>query len=120
MSDLYQETILEELRNPQNYGELENADFVIEETNASCGDEIKLYLKIDKNTKKINSVSWTGKGCAISQASTSFLTQHILGKSLQDLAEISQKDIEDLLGITEISVGRVKCLMLGAQALKKI
>lgn len=120
MSDLYQETILDELRNPQNFGELADADLIIQETNASCGDEIKLFLKIDKNTKKINSVAWTGSGCAISQAAMSLLSSHLTGKALNEAAETTQPEMEEMLGISEISVGRVKCLMLGVRALSKL
>ncbi len=119
MSDLYQEIILEELRNPQNYGEMEDSDFVVSETNASCGDKLTIYIKLDDNKEKITHIKWLGQGCAISQATMSFISSELLGKTTAQIQETSKKDLESLLGIEEISLGRVKCLMLGLKGVQK-
>jgi nitrogen fixation NifU-like protein len=119
MTDLYQEVILEEAKHPHHQGQLLDADQVLRQTNASCGDQVVIYLKLDPQTQTIRELKWEGQGCIISQAAMSLLAQLILSKnmSLAEVAELSQADIEGLLGIDEISPGRVKCLLLGLSAL---
>lgn len=119
MSDLYQEAILEELKNPQNYGELVDADSVVDETNASCGDAVTVFLKFDEKKSIVTDISWVGVGCAISQASVSLLSEKIKGMIIADILDLTQKDMEELLGIQEITMGRVKCMMLGLRAIQK-
>ncbi len=118
--DLYQQTILEELKNPQNKGVIESADCTIHQTNASCGDDITVFINFDKTKEKITEVSWTGNGCAISQSAMSFLSEKLLGMQVAAVKELTQSDVEELLGLEEpISYGRVKCLMLGLSAVQK-
>ena len=119
MSDLYQEVIIEEFRHPQNYGQLPDADYVVRERNSSCGDEITIYLKVAADGQ-ITDVMWEGTGCAISMAAMSALSGQLKNKTISDVKKLKQADIETLLGLTGISVGRVKCLMLGSAALRKI
>jgi len=93
--DLYREEILEYYKSPANKGILKDADYVIDETNASCGDDIKLYLKFDKKDI-ITDVKFDGHGCAISVATTSMLTEYLIGKSKKEKSEcpmISQKTL---------------------------
>jgi len=118
-SNLYQETILDELKNPQNYGELPDADVVVEETNASCGDEVTVFIKTDDTGYSILDIRWTGVGCAISQASMSLLSEKIKGMSIAEIQNLSKEEMEELVGVDQISVGRVKCLMLGLKAVQK-
>lgn len=123
LNSIYQETILEELKNPQNYGEMGDADIVVEETNASCGDEVKVFIALEEDPASrmtvIKDISWTGVGCAISQASMSLLSDKIKNMSRDEIFRLEQKDIEELLGIEEISIGRIKCMMLGLKAINK-
>src|SRR5258708_5732382 len=119
MSDLYQEVIIEEFRHPQNYGQLPDADYILRERNSSCGDEVTMYLKVTADGQ-IKDVKWEGTGCAISMAAMSALSGQLKHKKIQDVTKLKQQDIESLLGLNGISVGRVKCLMLGAAALTKI
>lgn len=116
MSDLYQQVLLEELTNPQNKGELENANASFHAINASCGDDMTVYIKFDGDT--IKKISWVGSGCAISQATMSLLSTEIQGKTAAEIFTIEQHDLEHLIGIKEISLGRVKCLMLGLNAVR--
>jgi nitrogen fixation protein NifU and related proteins len=122
MNDLYQEIILEEARHPQNYGVLDNPDVVVHERNASCGDEVTLYLKLDETKKQIIDLKWQGHGCIISQASMSALSGKIKSEnvSLAKVQKLSKNQIEELLGIEEISPGRLKCLLLGLHTFKQV
>lgn len=116
MSDLYQQVLLEELASPQNKYEMEDTDVSFHAVNASCGDDMTVFLKMDGRT--ITDISWIGSGCAISQATMSLLSEEIKGKTVENVENISQHDLEELIGIDEISVGRIKCLMLGLSAVK--
>lgn len=114
MSDLYQQVLLEELQHPQNKYEMVDADVTFHANNASCGDDMTVFLKIDGNV--ISKITWIGSGCAISQATMSMISEELKGKTITDVSKIDQKYLEQLLGIEEISVGRIKCLMLGLSA----
>jgi len=122
MSDLYQEIIIEEFRNPQNFGQMSDAHKIIRERNASCGDVLTIYVKLDEAGQKVIDIRWEGNGCAISMAAMSVLSAKIkvTKPAIAQLKKLSQSEIEELLGLDEISIGRVKCLMLGVQALKRI
>ncbi len=120
MSDLYQEIILEEAKNPQNYGTLDDADVVLHERNSSCGDEVTVYIKFDETQQRISQLKWQGHGCIISQAAMSVLAgkmsqEHL---SMTEIQALSKNEMEALLGIEDISPGRLKCLLLGVQAIK--
>jgi nitrogen fixation protein NifU and related proteins len=117
--DLYQEIILEEFANPRHKGQLPDADVKIAEMNASCGDEIEVFLKFDKSGQKIEKVSWRGIGCAISMATASLVSDFILDKKITEVLEIKQEELENLLGIDDISPGRLKCLFLALKAFHK-
>ena len=81
MDDLYRDEILEHYRNPHNFGTLEEPTTVKEGANPLCGDRITLMLGIDEQGN-VKDVAFTGRGCAISQASASMLTDEIKGKPL--------------------------------------
>ena len=113
--DLYREQILDHYRQPRHFGSLVGAQLVVEETNASCGDEIKLFLK--KEGGKFY-FSFTGQGCAISQAATSLLLEKIQGWSRSQLDQIDEKFVFSLLG-GPVNPGRVRCALLPWRALRK-
>jgi nitrogen fixation NifU-like protein len=122
MTDLYQELILEEARSPQNHGKLTDADQVLTGRNASCGDEVTIYLKwgVDQQGNKIiTDLKWEGQGCVISQAAMSVLSGMIMGKSVKEVLAITPQNLEAQLGIETLSPGRVKCLMLGLFSIQK-
>lgn len=121
MSDLYHEVILEEARHPHNHGQMPDADVVLSQSNASCGDHVTIYIKTDANTQVITDLKWDGQGCIISQAAMSLLSQLILENkmTLTEIGAISQQELEKLLGIEEITPGRIKCLMVGVAAFKQ-
>jgi nitrogen fixation protein NifU and related proteins len=116
MDDLYRDEILEHYRNPHNFGILEQPTTAKEGANPLCGDRITLMLGInDQGT--VEDVAFTGRGCAISQASASMLTDEIKGKSLDEIAHMGSKDVLNNLGI-EISPARMKCAMLSLETLR--
>ena len=115
MDDLYRDYILEHYRRPHNFGTLEDATASHEGANPLCGDRITLQLRVKDGT--IDGVAFTGRGCAISQASASLLTDEIKGKPVDAAAGITSTDVLDLLGI-EISPARMKCALLSLDTLQ--
>ncbi|HXF33989.1 MAG TPA: SUF system NifU family Fe-S cluster assembly protein [Candidatus Acidoferrales bacterium] len=115
MDDLYKEYILDHYRNPRNFGHLDHADVTAEDLNPLCGDKIRVELKLDDG--KIEDVRFSGKGCAISQASMSMLTESLRGQRLEDVARMPKEAVLENVGIG-ISPARMKCAMLGLKVLK--
>lgn len=136
--DLYKEVIIDHYENPRNYGKLEDAHICEKGANPLCGDELELYLKLDQ--EKIQDISFEGKGCSISQASASMMTELVKGHTKEEAKQIMQKfksailedkeqnfseeemELESLLGVKKYPV-RVKCAVLAwntlEQALKR-
>ena len=117
MDDLYRDYILEHYRRPHNFGIVEDADASYEGANPLCGDRITLMLGVKDGI--VDRVGFTGRGCAISQASASLLTDEIKGKPLNEVASIRADDLLDLLGI-DISPARLKCAMLSHESLQHV
>ena len=114
--DMYQEIILQHYRSPKNFGPLEGADHVGEESNPLCGDHITIRLKIDPASQKIETVRFEGDGCAISVASSSMLTEKLQGLTLEAAGKLTRDDVIQMLGIP-LSPIRVKCALTGFSAL---
>jgi nitrogen fixation NifU-like protein len=117
MDDLYRDFILEHYREPHNFGTLDHPDAVHEGYNPLCGDRITLMLAID-DAGTVSDVAFTGRGCAISQASASLLTDRVRGKALSEVAQLGRADVLEELGI-EISPARLKCALLSLDTLQK-
>jgi nitrogen fixation NifU-like protein len=116
MDDLYRDEILEHYRHPHNFGTLDEPDIVQEGSNPLCGDRLTLMLDVEDGV--IRDVAFTGRGCAISQASASMLTDRIRGLRLEEVARIGRADVLDDLGI-EISPARLKCALLSVDTLRR-
>jgi len=116
MDDMYREVILDHYKNPRNKGTLDPADFSFEDDNPLCGDRIRIDVRVGEDNK-VKEVAFSGQGCAISQASASMLTEHIIGKSLDEVKQLSKDDILELLGI-ELGPVRLKCALLSLKVLK--
>jgi nitrogen fixation NifU-like protein len=116
MDELYRDQILEHYKRPHNFGRLENADLEYEDTNPFCGDEQHVTIQLDEDDR-VAAVAFDGKGCAISTAATSLLTDELVGKSREELLKLPKDFVLDLLGI-EISATRMKCAMLGLKVVK--
>ena len=115
MDDMYRDYILDHYKNPRNSGELPGATNTYHDTNPLCGDEITMALLIDDD--KVKDVRFKGRGCAISQASASILTEEIKGKTLDEVKAIDRQHVIENLGI-QISPARVKCALLGLKTVK--
>jgi nitrogen fixation NifU-like protein len=116
MDDFYRDFILDHYRNPHNFGHLDRYDAAAEDLNPLCGDQIRVELAVDEN-RNVSDVRFSGKGCAISQASMSMLTDAIKGKSLEEIATLPKEAVLENVGIG-ISPARMKCAMLGLKVLK--
>ncbi len=112
MDDLYRDYILEHYRRPHNFGLLEAPTSSFEGSNPLCGDRITMQLGIRDG--KIAEVAFTGRGCAISQASASLLTDEVKGMTVEQAAAYRAENLLELLGI-EISPARLKCAMLSLE-----
>jgi len=114
-SDIYKDIILDYYRNPRNFGELPKPDVRAKDSNPLCGDIIEMQLKI--NNSRVEDVRFKGRGCAISQASASMLTEAIKGKTLDEIKSMGKSNVLDLLGI-DPGPTRIKCALLGLKVLK--
>ena len=111
----YREYILDHYKNPRNFGRLEHPDISHEEDNPLCGDVIGMDFRVANGV--IEDVRFHGRGCAISQASASLLTERLKGLSLDDAKKIGKEDVLGELGI-QISPARIKCALLSLKVLK--
>lgn len=116
MDDFYRELILDHYKNPRHKGQLEPNDFSYEDSNPLCGDQVRIDVRLDAD-QRVKEVAFTGRGCAISQASASLLMEHILGKPLAEVKQLTREDILELLGI-ELTPARLKCALLSLKVLK--
>jgi nitrogen fixation NifU-like protein len=115
MDDLYRDYILEHSRRPHNFGVIEDPSASFEGSNPLCGDRITLQIGVRDGV--LERIGFTGRGCAISQASASLLTDEIKGRPLAEVEAFRADDLLDLLGI-EISPARLKCAMLSHETLR--
>jgi nitrogen fixation NifU-like protein len=111
----YREYILDHYKNPRNFGRLEHPDITHEEDNPLCGDVIGMDFKITAGV--IEDIRFHGRGCAISQASASLLTERLKGLPLEAAMKIGKEDVLGELGI-QISPARIKCALLTLKVLK--
>jgi nitrogen fixation NifU-like protein len=116
MSMDYREYILDHYRNPRNYGQLEHPDAHAEDSNPLCGDQLAIDLQIEGD--QVTAVRFRGRGCAISQASASMLSEMIEGRSVEEVRALGKDDVLDALGIP-ISPARMKCAFLSLRVLHR-
>ena len=116
MDDLYRENILDHYKRPRNFGRPDEFDLEFEDTNPFCGDEQHVFIELDEDDR-VQRVSFEGKGCAISTAATSMLSEELDGKTREELIRLPKDFVLELLGI-EISATRMKCAMLGLKVVK--
>lgn len=115
-ADIYREIILDYYRNPRNYGKIENPDISKRDSNPLCGDELEMHINLKDN--KVSDVKFTGKGCAISQASASMLTELIMGKDFEYVKKLTKEEILENLGLPDLGPARIKCALLSLKVLK--
>lgn len=127
LEDLYKEVILDHYRAPRNKGRIDPHDVALERNNPLCGDEIELFLKLDGDS--VAGIAFEGKGCSISQASASMMTEKVKGLSAKDATALAESikammageeegdantlgDLVSLKGVVKYPV-RIKCALLG-------
>ena len=127
LDELYKEVILDHYRAPRNKGQLDPHDIALERNNPLCGDEIELFLKFDGDN--LTGIAFDGKGCSISQASASMMTEKVKGLSAKEAAALAENikammagesegdqatlgDLVSLKGVVKYPV-RIKCALLG-------
>jgi nitrogen fixation NifU-like protein len=114
---MYREQILEHSKYPHNFGSLESPSVSHEELNPLCGDKVRLDLQIADGV--ITDVRFSGRGCAISQASASLLTDELIGMPVESAKTYSKDDLLELIGIPlGKNPVRLKCALLSLKALK--
>ncbi len=135
LRELYQEIILDHSRHPRHFGALADANHVAEGYNPLCGDKVKIYLKLD-DADRIADIAFEGKGCAISVASASLMSEMLKGRSTEeaeqllsgflhlvkgeDASDLEEDDKEHLAVMAGVSAFpmRVKCATLAWHAMK--
>ncbi len=111
----YREYILDHYKNPRNFGRLEHPDISHEEENPLCGDVVGMDFRVKDGV--IEDVRFHGRGCAISQASASLLTERLMRLPLNEAKKIGKSEVLGELGI-QISPARIKCALLPLKVLK--
>ena len=114
---MYREIILDHYKNPRGHGVIEDADAEAEGQNPLCGDEVSIYVAFGDDGETIDEVKFSGRGCAISQAATSMLTEMVAGRTAHEVATMDTQELLDELGVPLTPV-RVRCATLGLTTLK--
>lgn len=113
---LYSEKVMEHFRNPRNIGIIDDADGIGEVGNAKCGDIMRMYIKVDKDTQIITDVKFMTFGCGSAIATSSMATEMIKGKSIDQALELSNKAVVECLG--GLPAHKLHCSVLAEEAVK--
>jgi len=117
MEQMYREVILDHYKSPRGHGLIENADAQAEGQNPLCGDEVTISVKFGADGETIERVGFEGRGCAISQAATSMLTELVQGRKASEVAVLAKEELLEEIGIPLTPI-RLKCAILGLGVLK--
>lgn len=116
MDDLYREIIIDRYKNPIYRGSVNPHDIAFEDDNPLCGDHIRIEVRVNENVI-VEQAAFDGHGCAISQAAADLLMETIIGKTIDEVKQITKDDILDMLGL-ELGPVRLKCALLSLKVLK--
>lgn len=119
--DLYQEQLIDLAKNPLNRREMVDATHTYSGVNVTCGDHVRIYMKIEgvSDTATIQSVSWQGEGCAISVAAASLLTDQLKGMSVAQAKALQNEAMFEWLGVPSLGPARVKCAVLCLETMQQ-
>jgi nitrogen fixation NifU-like protein len=115
--EFYREVILDHYKNPRNYGLLNEPDAHAEGQNPLCGDEVTVSIRFASDGETIAEIGFEGRGCAISQAATSMLTDLVKGRTATEVAVLPKEELLSEVGIPLTPV-RLKCAILGLGVVK--
>ena len=113
----YDDLIMDHIKNARNYRVLDDADRRSHGSNPLCGDEVSIYVQFAEDGETIDEVKFSGRGCAISQAATSMLTELVKGRRASEVAVMPKEELLDEIGVPLTPV-RLKCAILGLTTLK--
>ncbi len=116
MNTLYKDILLDHYRSPRNKGTLDNPDFASGDYNPSCGDGISIQGIIKDD--KIKKVIFKGSGCVISQSTASLLTEAAVNKTIDEILDLSNNDIQIMIGM-QLGPIRLKCALLPLYVLQQ-
>ncbi|HEY0417627.1 MAG TPA: SUF system NifU family Fe-S cluster assembly protein [Gaiellaceae bacterium] len=117
LDQLYREVILDHYKNPRGHGALDPHDAHAEGQNPLCGDEVTIFVRFAGDGETIDEIGFEGRGCAISQAATSMLTELVKGRKAADVAALPKEELLEEIGIPLTPI-RLKCAILGLGVLK--
>ncbi len=117
LDQLYREVILDHYKNPRGHGALEPHDAYAEGQNPLCGDEVSIFVRFGDDGDTIDEIGFEGRGCAISQAATSMLTEMVKGRKATEVAALPKEELLEEIGIPLTPI-RLKCAILGLGVLK--
>jgi nitrogen fixation NifU-like protein len=112
----YVEFILDHFNNPRNHGALAEPDLLVNGGNPGCGDVVTLYVKVD-DADRVVDVKFEGRGCTISMAGASIITEMVKGKTLKEIEEMPYAPLIDQMG-EDVVKSRLRCATLGIDTLK--
>ncbi len=115
--DMYRENILDHYKNPRNFGILKEHNFIHKENNPLCGDEIEVSIFIQN--ERIKEIGFIARGCAISVAAMSMLSEKIKGMKPEEVKNIKAETVIKMLGV-QLGVVRVKCGLLGLKTVVNV
>ncbi|WP_312942651.1 Fe-S cluster assembly scaffold protein NifU [Oscillibacter sp.] len=113
---LYSEKVMDHFQNPRNVGKMDDADGVGEVGNAKCGDIMRMYIKVDKDTQTISDVKFNTFGCGSAIATSSMATEMIMGKPVKEALTLSNKAVVEALD--GLPTHKLHCSVLAEQAVK--
>ena len=117
LEQMYREVILDHYKSPRGHGLIEGADVQAEGQNPLCGDEVTISVKFADDGETIEGIGFEGRGCAISQAATSMLTELVQGRTATEVASLPKEELLEEIGIPLTPI-RLKCAILGLGVLK--
>jgi nitrogen fixation NifU-like protein len=117
MSSLYTEIIQDAYKHPAHRGEIPEHTHAWDDENPLCGDTLHIELLVEGET--IRDARFTGRGCAISQASAELMLDRMIGQPLESVASLNREDVLEELGIPSISPARLKCALLSIEVMKR-
>ena len=113
---LYSEKVMDHFRNPRNVGQIDDADGIGEVGNAKCGDIMRMYIKVDDDSKVITDIKFNTFGCGSAIATSSMATEMIMGKTIDEALELSNKAVVEALD--GLPTHKIHCSVLAEQAVR--